>query len=363
MGMNARLRSQILGFGSLPEQSGLWGILLPKPGEKAVAHEPDAQDVARSIDERCLVLDNSVEVGDRGFGLSFGSVFSAWWCLAIVPQFALLLSAATVSLALWEWLFFGALALGFGIIPGGWAYRSARTPLPPSVYISRELRKLFVWQATTNSWLALDYDNLVPVTYASKVITSSGSATVYILTLHQLKPGTRDIEFAVSPVPPGGHPEHCGAIWEFIRRYMDGRPEDLPPIRLVPLNDNPKAWMARTDRTVFSDFIDDEHRIKPSIFAHCVVLFWGSLGYWWERAAGWIDRTAPRVPLPHELQATLAADRPHLYRVLPPTAIQQQAQQCTLPHMHRRWLFCAVVGTAVWGWLFGLVTAGIWLLR
>lgn len=356
MDTTTHIKGQLLGYKKLPEQSGLWGVLLPRPGEKAVAHEPDAQDVVQRLDDSCLVFENAMHAGNRGFLFAFCLPF-ALVLLQMLPMLFKLGGAPTALIA------FASLVLfAFIFIPLLIAYRSARNPLTPPVYLSRIHRKVYAWSGRIGQWLALDYDTLVPATFVRKVITPSGAATVYLLTLNQLRDGGREIEYSVAPAPARGHPEHCGAIWEYIRRYMDGPPEGLPAVRLVPsLVNQPSAWMARTDRTIFTDFIDDEHRVKRSVFAMSVVWFWGSLGYWWERAAGWIERTAPIPALPQELDASLKTANSAMYRVTAFTEIQLQAQAGTLTHMRVRWLICGVVGSLIWGGLFALLTASIWV--
>jgi len=67
----AHIKGRRLGHKELPKQSGLWGVLLPRPGEEAVAHEPDAQDVVRRLDDSCLVFENAMHAGNRGFLFAF----------------------------------------------------------------------------------------------------------------------------------------------------------------------------------------------------------------------------------------------------------------------------------------------------
>lgn len=362
MSLNQHVSGQLFGYSTLPEKSGFWGILLPRPGDKAERSTPDAQDVVQEITADHLSFDVSQSVSDRGFLLTlFGPIalivigmigWAQTW--EIHPQAPEHIRVIVQSI----FAMLGS-AVGFA------AYRSARKPLPPPVYIHRTLRKVLAWQEKTKSWLALDYDSLVPATYARKMITTSGSATLYALTLHQLKPGTREIEHAVTPVENIGTPEQCRAIWEFIRSYMDGRPEDLPPIRLIPSILHPKSWMARTDRTVFGGLINDEHRIqfKDMVFAYFVVYFWGMINYWGERAACWIERTAPRAPLPDWLPKVTASEPgTSPYKVIPPTPTQLQAQEGTLPHLRRRWLICGVLSTALWTFMFGSLVVRLWLL-
>ena len=363
MSLNQHVAGQLFGYTTLPDENGLWGILLPRPRDKSEQSEPDAQDVVQEITAEHLVFDVGHSVSDRGFLLTLFAPVAlialgmiAWaqtW--EVHPQ-------APAHIRLVAQTIFAALGGTFGFV----AYRSARTSLPSPVYINRSLRKILAWQEKSKSWLALDYDTLVPATYARKMVTTSGSATLYALTLHQLKPGTREIEQAITPAPLRGTAEQCRAIWEFIRHYMDGKPEDLPAIRLVPGIQHPKSWMARTDRTVFGALIDSAHRInrEHTIFAHFVVYFWGTVNYWGERAACWIERTAPRAPLPDWLPPSTSAEQTASpYRVISPTPTQLQAQEGTLPHMRRRWLVCGVLSTALWGFMFGSLVVRFWLLE
>ena len=362
MSLNQHVSGQLFGYTTLPEENGLWGILLPRPTDKTERSAPDAQDVVQEITAGHLVFDVGHKVSDRGFLFTLFAPMTV-----IVMGFLFSIPLITLHPTTPFYLpfilmaFIGAIAAAFGFT----AYRSARKPLPPPVYINRSLRKILAWQEKPKSWLALDYDSLVPATYARKMVTTSGSSTLYALTLHQLKPGTRKIEHTVTPAPLRGTPDQCRAIWEFIRCYMDGKPEDLPPIRLVPSSQHPKSWMARTDRTVFGGLIDDDHRIKfkDIVFAYFVVYFWGTVNYWGERAACWIERTAPRAPLPDGRRSPAAAEQGSSpYRVIPPTPTQLQAQQGTLPHMRRRWLICGALSTALWGFMFGSLVVRLWLL-
>ncbi len=362
MSLNPHVSGQLFGYTTLPEENGFWGILLPRPGDKTEQSEPDAQDVVQEITADQLVFENAQNVSNRGaFLVLFAPMTLIVAGFMVWIQFPEPHPEAPQHIQLIIGAMLGALAAAFGFT----AYRSARKPLPPPVYINRSLRKILAWQEKPKSWLALDYDTLVPATYARKIISTSGSATLYALTLHQLKPGSREIEHAVTPAPLRGTPDECRAIWEFIRGYMDGKPDDLPPIRLVPSIQHPKSWMARTDRTVFGGLIDDNHRIKfkDIVFAYFIVYFWGSVGYWWDRAACWIERTAPRAPLPDGLRSPVAAEQGSSpYRVIPPTPTQLQAQQGTLPHMRRRWLICGALSTALWGFMFGSLVVRLWLL-
>lgn len=358
MKASGHINGQLFGYRELPEKSGLWGVLLPKPGERSVAHEPNAQNIFERIDGKTMVFATPDHVGNRGFLFAL-----------CTPTAALCIPMPFITLAWvgehpwWVILPFTIVGLLFFIPLAITSYKSARKPLLPPVIVHHDEQKIYFWLHREGEWLGVDYSNLTAATFVRRTASSSGAITTYVLTLCQLKPGTRQIEYAIVPAPAQATPQACGELWEFIRRYMDGDADALPPVRLVPPIDHPKAWMARTDRTVFAGQIDEQHRIKRDWFSMAVVWFWGSVGYWWERAAGWIERTAPRHPLPPELQGLCAAVTDNPLRVIPPSPVEQQARAGTLPHMRRRWFICGVIGTAIWGTLFGLIAAGIWLMR
>ncbi len=360
MDKKAHIKGQLLGYKELPEQSGLWGVLLPRPGERKVAHEPDAQDVVQQLDDSCLVFENSMLVGNRGFGLSFGSYLVTAVSVSILPVFLIGMVTTKQELALWEFCIFGAVLLTVVGGPALWAYRSARNPLPPPVYLARKHRKVYVWQVQAKHWIALDYDGLVPVTFINHAVTTSGAFTSYVLTLCSLKLGTRKIEYAVMPAPAQSTPQECGALWEFIRRYMEESPQSLVPVRLVrsPTKAN---WMARADRDVLRGQVDDDHRVGKGLGTKFLVWFYVLLFYWPERARNWIERTAPRPVLPPELVVDLQTADANGYRTVELTAVESQAQAGTLSHMRRRWLVGGVVSTLIWGGVFALLTAGIWV--
>ena len=357
MDTTSHIKGQLFGYKELPAESGLWGILLPRPGDKVVAHEPDAQDVVQRLDDSCLVFDHSSVVGNRGFLFALFVPFSLL-PMHLVPLL-FRLSAKPMSFILFSYfVVIGLIAISLLTV-----YRAARDPLRPPVYLCRKSREIYAWHVRAKKWIVLDYDRVVPATVVIKAVTPAGSSTGYALTFNQLQLGSRAIEYSVMPVSARGHPRYCGEMWEYVRRYMDGPPEALPPIRLVPtLRDQPNAWMARTDRALFTDFVDESHRVKRELFAIVVVWFWGSLGYWWERAAGWIERTAPKMPLPEELQRCVSSASSADYRMIEASESEKMAQAGTLPHMRRRWAVCGLIGTMVWGGLFALVMAGFWLM-
>lgn len=360
MAIKTHVRGQLFGYKELPVESGLWGVLLPRPGEKAVAHEPDAPDVIQQIDEVQLVFGNSERAGNRGFLFAFFVPMTLILLSWVLGFMQLTPHASTTKLVMVSlYLFFGTIAGIFGAI----AFWAARSLLPPPVLISRKLRKVYFWHQQAKAWVALDYDRLTPTTFVHRAVTTSGAFTVYVLILCQLKAGSREIEFSTAPAPAQSTPQACGQLWEFIRRYMDGAPSALPGVRLLPAQADKRNWMARADREVLINQVDDQHKVERRLIAMYLVWWYGIFFYWPERARNWIERTAPRRALPPELQAADGGVGPsNPYRIVPPSSIEQEAQAGTLLYMRRRWFICGVVSTLFWGGVFGLLAASIWLM-
>ena len=77
----------------------------------------------------------------------------------------------------------------------------------------------------------IDWDKIVPVTRRVQLFHPSGSSTLYSLQLLEVDPGTKAILKTVTVFNPQRDPELCGEMWEYIRRYMNGTAESLPPAR------------------------------------------------------------------------------------------------------------------------------------
>jgi hypothetical protein len=353
---NRQIKQQIFGFKELPEQSGTWGMLLPRVGEKQVSHEPEAADIVQDINPAFLKFRNAETDVERGLFLCLGVLM---FCF---------IGTCTVDLLLGPWhqnvgwvtllfifsLFFAVLGLAILAI-----WRSTRLPLPPPILISRHLRKIYAWADAKTGWRVFDYDSLIPAVFFSRIVTGAGAGTVYMLRLCELEPGTRRITASVGPAPARGGPEYCGAAWEFIRRYMDGPPEAVPAVKWhPPFGDKASAWF-QIDRDMFIDHIDANHRLKPSLFSWVFVWFWSVMEYWYRIATFWIQRTAPRPPYPPELEAALKFEGPNPYRTIEPVGNEALAVQSKLPHMRLRWNVVRLLATLGWGGLLVAMIYGV----
>ncbi|MDH5823910.1 hypothetical protein QFW77_13240, partial [Luteimonas sp. RD2P54] len=217
------------------------------------------------------------------------------------------------------------------------------------------------WVDRKRGWMVLDYDELHPAVFRSAIVTTAGSATFFVLGLAKLVPGTRRIADQVNPAPPLFPAERPEQVWEFIRTYMDGTPDALPPIDPMPPLQDARADHARMDRLLLQDMVDEHHRLKPGVFNKIYTWFWGGVSYWTERCALWVQRTAPRPEYPPELREAMQWEGENPYRTRAPTAEEQQAWTGRLPHLRRRWLAAAAFSTLIYGSMFLIMTVGAWL--
>lgn len=353
-------RDLLLGMKELPGQGGGWGLLLPRGAEPAEL-SPQPHGAVQAINPAYLEFVPHASVSHRGLGVFYGTWFFLLF-LCLFGPYTLMYYLSGEDFGVAVVVIYGgtwAIALGFGI----WAYRSARMPLAPPVLLSRTLRKFYCWVDRKRGWMVLDYDELHPAVFRSAIVTTAGSATFFMLGLAKLVPGTRRIADQVNPAPPLFPAERPEEVWEFIRTYMDGAPEDLPPVDPMPPLHDRRADHARMDRLLLQDMVDEHHRLKPGIFNKLYTWFWGGVSYWTERSALWVQRTAPRPAYPPELQETMQWQGENPYRTRAPTAEEQQAWEGRLPRLQRRWWAAAAFSTLIYGSMFLILTVGAWLER
>jgi hypothetical protein len=349
-GKKEYVKAQLVGLKVLPEESGLWGVLLPRPGDKAVTHEPLASEDLETLSPEVLRFANrDVDGMNRAYGLFLGSSLGTLLALGITPTFFRLegkeldhlIHIGLASLLLLSFVF------GLGL----WAYRSARSPMAEPIVLARKPRRFFLWTGKKAGWQSWAYDELVPFTQTHTVVTTAGASTGFTLRLALIDPKTREFIQVINPAPIQRTPEACGQLWEFIRRYMDQPPEALPPVRLQPDLNDPAADLARFDRR-FGGFITPDHRIAPGILPKLFFAFWAVVDYWQMRAMAWIQRTAPRPIAPPELAQALRWTGTNPYRFTPLTADEALAWKGQLPRQRLRWRVVQFFATVLWGGLF-----------
>lgn len=333
------------GITAVPEKSGGWGWLLPAPSDRSRS-SIDAFPY-RSVVEitpACLRLTSSVE-NMRGIAASAAIVFGLAMAF-IALNFAMIYDVADRGYGGPYLLVVGggaALAL-LGLWIG---YRIITRPLQDTTIISRRLRRIYAWNQRTG-WVGVDYDRAVAFVSNFKAVTPTGASSSYPLGVVELVPGSRRIARFVAPTRAYAAPQTGAAIWEFIRRYMDDTPAEVPPVVLTPDHStNAFAWM---DRELYPDMIDRQHHLTNAYTAFGFWFFSGVyyLPNWMEY---WIRRYARRPALPSELAAALKWEGENPYRILPPTPEETLAMQGKLPHMKKRWLRVSVWGILLWSFL------------
>lgn len=361
---NKAARDLLLGMKELPEEGGGWGLLLPRGAEPAEL-SPKAHGAVQAINPAYIEFVPHASVSNRGMGVFYGAWFFFLFLLLFAPLLTELseirLEDGSLDLVFLSVFFGGVLTLGLGF--GICAYRSARKPLAPPIILSRALRKVYYWVDRKRGWMVLDYDELHPAVFRSAIVTTAGAATFFVLGLVKLAPGTRKIVDQVNPAPLLSPAERPEEVWEFIRTYMDGEPDALPPVDPMPPLQDARADHARMDRLLLQDMVDEHHRLKPGVFNKVYTWFWGGVSYWTERCALWVQRTAPRPAYPPELEEAMQWQGDNPYRTRAPTADEQAAWEGRLPHLKRRWLAAAAFSTLIYGGMFLLLTVGAWLER
>lgn len=353
-------RELLLGMKTLPEKNGYWGYFLKK-GQEPPEEKPAAVGKIEKVNPAFIEFSPAQLKDERGMWLFYGGwgavlgvcvLFSSIFdCLINCSgDFYFLINGVIIFSVVAS--FVGGLAL--------LAYRSARQPLGPPVLLSRSLRRFYWWMDKRQGWQWLDYDKVTPVVKAGTMVTAAGTSTFYNLLLVDMEEGSRNIRKMLLPAPPLPRPHDAEALWEFIRIYMDGSPEQLPAIDPLPSCQDSRADLALMDRRVLGGFVNKHHRLEPGLFNILYTSFWGMVDYWSQRCWLWIQRTAPRPDYPEELREVLGWEGENPYRTRAPTEEEILAWTGKLPHLKRRWWIVATLSTILYGGIFFWMTINAW---
>jgi hypothetical protein len=352
-------QAQLLGLKRLPEESGAWGLLLPASTIKNKTHQADAADSIDEINLSWLKFDTrDVLDMNRGYLLVIGMFVFGFMGFSLLVFAAQELLDRVVNPG-WNLFLADGLLLAIAVSGAVVAYRAVRAPLVEPFVLLRPARRFHVWTGPKQGWKSWAYDELVPFTLVSKLVTSAGASTVYTLRLALIDPKTREIKECIAPAPMQRTPEACGQVWQFIREYMDGKPEDLPAVRSRPSIHDKAADLVRFDRRFGSAVITPDHRIARGVLPKCFYWFWAVVDYWQMRAMAWIQRTAPRPLPPQELAQVLAWQGSNPYRFIELTSDERLANQGKLPRLRIRWMVAGVLATLLWGGTFVMMCYGI----
>lgn len=272
--MKKAVRDLVLGMKDLPEKGGYWGLLLSKKGVPADL-EPASASAIQSVNDRYILFAPSLQASNRGFGFVFGSVIGLAFLsmfVSVLTIYGLYNDAGFVVDRLIVLLILAILGAGFF----GWAYVSLRTKVSPPVVLSKRLRRFYYWMNSKDGWISLPYDDVQPVNMVARMYSTAGGSTAYVLAMVDLVPGSRRIRWYLPLAVPHRSIETPERIWAFIRCYMDGAPEYLPPVEAQPAIDDPRADLARMDRFLFGSLVDENHRVVPGVFSKLYVGFVGA---------------------------------------------------------------------------------------
>ncbi len=283
-----------------------WGMPLPPPHDRAITHEPRAE-LIHEVNPAYLSYWNP-----DGFGRAFyfGAAALLGLLTSSVAAFCFL-SHVLYTGSVTEGRPIDGIDIGIIILVGSlpifsliFTYLSVRLPLRPPTYISRTLRRVYSWHGNKKidgGWMYIDWDKVVPVNRRVQVFHPSGSSTLYVLQLLEVDPETKAILKTVAVFNPQRAPEVCGEMWEYLRRYMDGAPENLPPARTDWRTGGFFGLVIRLHEMAFEMWMrpDGTLQLGPIsfIFAPCFVA-----GTYLFIAIGvWLEHIIPKQKIPVEL--------------------------------------------------------------
>ncbi|SPR99825.1 hypothetical protein [Cupriavidus taiwanensis] len=347
-GTGKYLKTQLLGLKCLPAESGAWGFLLPRGKERAT-HEPGAHEQVQDINPAYLTFVDSEMNVDGGMWLTIGIFISSYMLLGAITFLPPLLTRDTPLAVL-------AVVIGVFLLaiigPAILVYRVVINPIKPPVVISRKARRVYVWRGEKAGWRALKIDSSYPFVFCSKLISTAGATTIYTLQLAELDANRAIVESAVLG-PFSRIPDECGRQWEFIRRYMDATPDEVPSVLAQPPANDVRATLARMDRVGSSGLVSRDFRLKKSLFAWCYFSFHGIVSYWWLRAAAWLQCRGKYPEYSAAMAEAMTFDGPNPYRREPLSAVEEAAFEGRLTRLRIRWAIVGILSTLLWG--------GLWL--
>jgi hypothetical protein len=336
----------LFGMRHLPDRSGGWGQLLGVGRDEGGA-EPASLNAIQSINDSFMTFSPAVETSGRGFTFILGLVIG---CAGVSMVLSRVVIGGILSRAdFWPYLVgvYGVILLFAGAF-FAWSISSATRLSAPPVVLSRRLRKFFCWIDRKNGWVSIDYDAAQPISMVSRSYSLAGAATGYVLAVVDIEASDRRIRSYVPLAQPYRDDRAPGMIWEFIRHYMDGDPETLPPGDPLPPADDARADHVLLDRQLFGGLVDAHHRVKPGAFPMTYVCVVGALMYWFERAGLWIWRIAPRPEWPPEIRAEMSMPAPaSSFRARPLTEAERLAYAGKLGYLNRRWFVLGAICTVI----------------
>jgi hypothetical protein len=206
----------------------------------------------------------------------------------------------------------GPLALVGGLL-------AARLRLPPPTYFNRRLQQVMCYQkipGRKGEWLVWDWASITPAIRQAHVYSTAGRSTMYVLVLMQLEKGTNKILRSFGAYSSAATMQPVEAAWEYMRRYMNEPPENVPAAYIPPFEFDPKTWAVRLQIESMQVGMNPDGSFR-SVFASLFMPVVGTLVYPAMWATLWIEKTAPKVPLPPEIEAQNRWDdsQPNPYKI------------------------------------------------
>jgi hypothetical protein len=196
---------------------------------------------------------------------------------------------------------------------------SCRLRLPPPTFFHRHLQQVMQYQklpGRKGEWLIWDWTSITPAVREAQVYSSAGRSTMYVLVLMQLEKGSNKILRSFGAYSEAARMQPCVAAWEYMRRYMNEPPERVPAAYIPPFEFDPKTWAVRCQLESMQIGINPDGSFR-STFASLFMPLVGVLVYPAMWATLWIEKTAPKVPLPPEIEAQNRWDdkEPNPYKI------------------------------------------------
>ena len=125
---------------------------------------------------------------------------------------------------------------------------------------------------------------------------------MYVLVLMKIEPGTNKILESFGAYTSSAVKLPCVQAWEYMRRYMNEPPERVPPAYIPPFGFDRKTWAVRCQIESMQVGMNPDGTFQ-NWFARLFVPIYGTAVYAPMWATLWIEKTAPKVPLPPEIEA------------------------------------------------------------
>ncbi|WP_418338232.1 hypothetical protein, partial [Pseudomonas citronellolis] len=309
---------------ALPEKENNTYFVLPKAGESPqMGARPAAQQMIAKINPAYLEFTKTERSSHRPFSFLVSIWGGSMIFLALLPM-VVKIFIDVEKLGIDGPIVFSTILLILLWIAIGVPLHQLRYPQSPML-LSRHLRKFYVWQGKKAGWTALNYDEVQPYVTRVTVVSTMGTATSFFLDVGLLEPGTRKVGQFIRLSEPARTVLAAGELWEFVRAYMDGPANQVPPIEYRIPEGQEHGIHARLDRDLIPGLLDQHHRLRRGLFHPLYFGMAAMTSYWSWRLLPWMERRIPRPPLPPELTEAMQWEGENPYRMDPPSEVEQKA--------------------------------------